>query len=51
MRGIINIIIGIIFIVGGLSGKLVLLGTHSGPALAVLGGGLIVLGLFRMAQR
>ncbi|HEX5243314.1 MAG TPA: hypothetical protein VFW23_08615 [Tepidisphaeraceae bacterium] len=51
MRGIINIIIGIIFIVGGLSGKLVLLGTHSGPALAVLGGVLLVLGIFRMAGR
>lgn len=49
MRGIINIIFGIIFIVGGLSGKLVLLGTHSGPALAVLGGVLLVLGIFRMA--
>lgn len=49
MRGIINIIIGIIFIVGGLSGKLVLLGTHSGGALAVLGGVLLVLGIFRMA--
>lgn len=51
MRGIINIIIGIIFIVGGLSGKLVLLGTHSGGALAVLGVVLLVLGFFRMANR
>lgn len=51
MRGIINIIFGIIFIVGGLSGKLVLLGTHSGGALAGLGVALLVLGFFRMAQR
>jgi len=50
MRGIANIIIGVIFIIGGLSGKLVLMGTHSGPALAVVGGGLIVLGIFRMSQ-
>ena len=49
MRGVINIIFGLIFIVGGLSGKLVLLGTHSGPALAGLGVVLLVLGFFRMA--
>ncbi len=48
MRGIVNIIFGIIFIIGGLSGKLVLIGTHSGPALAVLGGVLLVVGIFRM---
>ena len=30
-----NIVIGIVFIVGGLSGKLALIGTGSGPALAV----------------
>jgi len=48
MRGIINIIFGIIFIIGGLSGKLVLIGTHSGPALAVLGGVLLVVGFLRM---
>jgi len=33
----IKIIIGIVFIVGGLSGNLVLIGTNSGVALAVLG--------------
>jgi hypothetical protein len=49
MRGIVNIIFGIIFIIGGLSGKLVLIGTHSGPALAVLGGVLLVVGFLRMA--
>lgn len=51
MRGVINIIIGLIFIAGGLSGKLVLMGTHSGPALAVLGVVLLILGVFRMVQR
>ena len=51
MRGLINIIFGLVFIVGGLSGKLVLLGTHSGPALAVLGVLLLILGIFRMVQR
>lgn len=49
MRGAISIIIGIVFIIGGLSGKLVLIGTHSGIGLAVVGGLLIALGVFRMA--
>ena len=48
MRGILNIIIGIVFIIGGLTGKLVLLGTHSGGALAVVGVILCVVGLFRL---
>lgn len=48
MRGVISIIIGIVFIIGGLTGKLVLIGTHSGPALAVVGGLLIALGVFRV---
>jgi hypothetical protein len=50
MRGIINIIIGVVFIIGGLSGKLVLLGTQSGMGLAAVGGGLILLGLYRMSR-
>ena len=43
-----NIIIGIIMIIGGLSGKLVLIGTESGVALAALGAGLALFGVFRM---
>lgn len=39
-----NIIIGIVFIVGGLSGNLSLRGTQSGEALAVLGGVLVIWG-------
>jgi hypothetical protein len=50
MRGLISIIIGVVFIIGGLSGKLVLIGTHSGPGLAVVGGILILLGIFRMVR-
>jgi hypothetical protein len=50
MRGLVNIAIGVVFIVGGLSGVLVLRGTKSGVALAVLGGGLVALGLFRMVN-
>ncbi len=45
-----NIIIGIIFIIGGLSGNLALLGTNSGVALAVLGGILVVLGIVRLVR-
>jgi len=37
-----NIIFGIVFIIGGLSGQLALLGTNSPTALAVVGAGMIV---------
>jgi hypothetical protein len=50
MRGIVNIVVGIIFIIGGLTGRLVLIGTHNGPALAILGAVLLVIGLMRMAR-
>lgn len=50
MRGIVNIIIGIIFIIGGLSGGLVLKGTQSGGALAAVGGFLVLVGIVRMAR-
>ena len=40
----INIVIGIIFVVGGLSGKLVLIGTDSSVAIIVLGVGLLIYG-------
>ena len=48
-----NIVIGIVFIIGGLSGNLALRGTQSGEALAVLGGVLVIWGgvqLFRRRQ-
>ncbi len=47
----INIIIGIIFIIGGLSGRLALLGTNSGVALAVVGGILVVWGIVQMVKK
>ena len=50
MRGIISIILGIVFIIGGLTGKMALRGTHSGPALAA-GCVLIVIGLLRLRAR
>jgi predicted phage tail protein len=47
----IKIIIGIVFIIGGLSGKLVLIGTNSGVALAALGAALVVWGIVRMVRQ
>jgi hypothetical protein len=49
MRGVINIIFGAIFIIGGLSGKLVFRGTHSGAAIAGVGVFLVLLGIVRLA--
>ena len=43
-----NIVIGGIFVVGGLSGGMALRGTGSGGALAVVGGVLIVWGIFQV---
>jgi hypothetical protein len=51
MRGIINIVLGAIMVIGGLSGQLVMRGTESGVALAVIGGALIVFGLFRLRNQ
>jgi hypothetical protein len=50
MRGISSIIIGGIFIFGGLTGKLALVGTHSGRALAIAGGVMILIGIVRLAR-
>jgi hypothetical protein len=49
-RGIANVVIGGIFVAGGLSGHLALIGTNSGTALAVLGGILIGFGIYRMVK-
>ena len=47
----IKIIIGLVMVIGGLSGNLVLMGTSSGVALAVLGGVLIVWGIAKMVRQ
>jgi putative OPT family oligopeptide transporter len=44
MRGIGNIIVGVLFVLGGLSGQLVLIGTDSSILLAVIGLGLVAYG-------
>ena len=49
MRGIIDIIIGIVFIIGGLSGKMTFIGTGSGVILALVGLVLVGVGIYRMS--
>ena len=49
-RGILNIVIGGVFVAGGLSGRLVFIGTNSGALLAVIGLGLVGLGIYRIAN-
>jgi hypothetical protein len=51
MRGIISIVIGLVFIIGGLTGQMQLRGTGSGPALAVVGALLIAYGIFRIVKK
>ncbi len=46
----VKIIIGLVMIVGGLTGKLVLIGTNSGVALAGLGAVLIAWGVFNLVK-
>jgi predicted phage tail protein len=46
-----NIIIGIIFVIGGLSGKLVLRGTDSSGALALIGVGLAIWGIVQLTRK
>ena len=46
-----NILFGIIFIIGGLSGGLALRGTDSGGALAVVGVLMLIWGIFQVARR
>jgi hypothetical protein len=50
MRGLINIVMGAVMVIGGLTGGLVLKGTNSGGALAAIGAFLILLGVYRMSQ-
>ena len=45
-----NIIMGIAFIIGGLSGKVGLIFTNSGEALAVVGVGLVIWGIVQVVQ-
>jgi hypothetical protein len=51
MRGIISIIIGLVFIVGGLSGKMAIRWTQSGAGLAVVGVAIIAYGIYQMVKK
>ena len=46
-----NVIIGIIFVIGGMSGQIALVGTNSSSAIAILGAGLVVWGIVQMVRR
>ena len=46
----VKIIMGLIMIIGGLSGKLALVGTNSGGALAAVGIGLLVWGIYNLVN-
>jgi len=45
-----NIVIGILFIIGGLSGRFALIGTSSGGALVVVGVLLLIWGIVQVAR-
>ncbi len=45
-----NIIIGLILLIGGLSGKMTLIGTNSSTALAVIGGVILIWGIIQMVR-
>ena len=47
----VNIVIGVIFIIGGLSGQLALRGTGNSTALAAVGGGLVLWGIVQVVRR
>mgnify|MGYP006971774057 CR=1 FL=1 len=50
MRGIINVIVGLVLVAGGLSGKMVLLGTNSSVLLAIIGGAIAALGVYGLVK-
>jgi uncharacterized membrane protein HdeD (DUF308 family) len=51
MAKMLNIILGIIFIIGGLSGQLVFIGTSSSALIVAVGFVLVIWGAYRMYQR
>jgi uncharacterized membrane protein YfcA len=46
-----NIVLGIVFIIGGLTGKLALIGTNSPGALAVVGVLMLLYGVYQMTRK
>ena len=49
LREIFMPLVGIFFIAGGLSGNLVFKGTESGGLLAIVGAGMLIYGIYRLA--
>ena len=45
-----NIVVGLIFLIGGLMGELRLIGTGSTTAMAVVGGVILGIGLFQLVR-
>jgi hypothetical protein len=50
MRGIISIIIGVVLVVEGATGRMVLIGTHSSNALVAFGVVIALIGIFRTTR-
>jgi len=50
MGAVLNIVIGAVLVIGGLSGQFVLRGTDSGPLLALVGGALALFGVYQLAR-
>ncbi len=48
IRGIVFLLIGAVLIVGGLSGRIVMRGTQSGGAMAMLGAVAVLFGVYRL---
>jgi len=46
-----SVIVGLVFIAGGLSGQLALVGTNSGTALAVVGVLIVGRGIYRIRKQ
>ncbi len=49
-RGILNIVIGGVALPGGLSGRLVLIGTQSSAAFAAIGAAILGLGVYQVIR-
>jgi uncharacterized membrane protein HdeD (DUF308 family) len=45
-----NIIFGIVFVIGGLSGRLALIGTNSSEALAAVGAAMLIWGIVQVVR-
>ena len=50
MGGIFNIVIGLIMLVGGLSGRLALIGTNNSTILAAIGAAVLAFGVYRTVK-